>query len=68
MGDGGGALARQEGEGSEDEMSGLIIGGLTVSPWDELGMWASVIGHYFEVEGKANEAKKQREKANPERK
>ncbi len=50
------------GEGSEDEMSGLIIGGITVNPWDELGMWLSVIGHYLEIEGKANEAKRQREK------
>jgi len=49
------------GEGSTDEMSGLIIGGVTVKPWDELGMWTSVIGHYFEIEGKANEAKRQRE-------
>lgn len=51
----------QWGEGSTDEMSGLIIGGITVSPWDELGMWASVIGHYLEVETKANEAKRKRE-------
>lgn len=50
------------GEGSTDEMSGLIIGGVTVNPWDELGMWASVIGHYFEIEQKANEAKRRREK------
>jgi hypothetical protein len=49
------------GEGSTDEMSGLIIGGVTVNPWDELGMWASVIGHYFEIEGKANEAKRRRD-------
>ncbi|MCX7665541.1 MAG: hypothetical protein N2112_08350 [Gemmataceae bacterium] len=51
----------QWGEGSTDEMSGLIIGGVTVNPWDEIGMWASVIGHYFEIEGKANEAKRKRE-------
>ena len=46
------------GEGSTDEMSGLIIGGVTVRPWEELGMWASVIGHYFEVEKRDNEGKK----------
>ncbi len=56
------------GEGSEDEMSGLIIGGITVKPQDELGMWASVIGHYFEVEGSANKAKKLREAAEARRK
>jgi hypothetical protein len=22
---------------------------MPVSPWDELGFWAAVIGHYFEV-------------------
>ena len=51
----------KHGEGSTDEMSGLIIGGVTVNSWDELGMWMSVIGHYFEVEGKANDAKRKRE-------
>ncbi len=50
------------GEGSTDEMSGVILGGVTVSGWDEIGMWLAVIGHYFEVEGIANEAKKKREK------
>ncbi|HEY1067532.1 MAG TPA: hypothetical protein VGE52_15525 [Pirellulales bacterium] len=49
------------GEGSADEMSGLIIGGVTVNPWDELGMWAAVIGHYFSVEANALEAKRLRE-------
>lgn len=58
----------KHGEGSTDEMSGLIIGGKTVRPWDELGMWAAVIGHYFVVEGKANEAKRKREKADASRK
>jgi hypothetical protein len=48
-------------------MSGLIIGGVTVSAWDELGWWAAVIGHYFEVERKAQDAKKQREKALPKK-
>ena len=51
------------GEGSADEMSGLLINGVTVNPgWDEGVMWLTVIGHYFEVEGKANEAKAKREK------
>ncbi|MGL4423908.1 MAG: hypothetical protein ACRCZF_24850, partial [Gemmataceae bacterium] len=52
----------QWGEGSTDEMSGLIVGGVTVSAWDELAHWGGVIGHYFEVEGRANEARRLREK------
>ena len=48
------------GEGSADEMTGLIIGGVTASPRDEGRMWLSVLGHYFEVERKAAEAKKRR--------
>jgi hypothetical protein len=46
------------GEGSADEMSGLIIGGMPVKPADEGMHWLSVLGHYFDVEGKANAAKK----------
>ncbi len=48
------------GEGSTDEMSGLLIGGVTVAPKDEGSMWLSVILHYFEIEKQANEAKKKR--------
>ena len=51
------------GEGSTDEMSGLIIGGLTVNPKDEGPMWIPVILHYLEIERKAIEAAKKREKA-----
>ena len=51
------------GEGSTDEMSGLIIGGLTVDPKDEGIMWIPVILHYLEIERKAIEAAKKREKA-----
>jgi hypothetical protein len=40
------------GEGSADEMSGLILGG-TVSNGLDAGIhWATVIGHYLEVAGK----------------
>ena len=46
------------GEGSEDEMTGLIVTGVTVKPQDEGAQWLSVLGHYIEVERKANEAKK----------
>jgi len=46
------------GEGSADEMSGLIIGGLPVRQSDEGLHWLAVFNHYFDVEGKANAAKK----------
>jgi mono/diheme cytochrome c family protein len=49
------------GEGSTDEMSGLIIGGLTVEPKDEGPMWIPVILHYLEIEQKAHDAAKKRE-------
>ena len=48
------------GEGSTDEMSGLIIGGITVDPKDEGPMWVPVILHYLEIEQKAVEAAKKR--------
>jgi len=45
------------GEGSTDEMTGLIIGGKTVNPGlDEGVMWLSAIGHYVDVERKARKA------------
>ena len=45
------------GEGSTDEMTGLIIGGKTVNPGlDEGVMWLTVIGHYLDNERKAKEA------------
>jgi hypothetical protein len=46
------------GEGSTDEMSGLIIGGMPVKPSDEGAHWLAVLGHYLEIERKANAAKK----------
>jgi len=49
------------GEGSADEMTGLIITGIVVKPQDEGAMWIAIIAHYFEVERAANEAKKKRE-------
>lgn len=55
------------GEGSTDEMSGLIIGGLTVDPKDEGPMWIPVILHYLEIERKAIEAAKKREKTDTKR-
>ena len=48
------------GEGSTDEMSGLIIGGITVAPRDEGPMWIPVILHYIEIERRAIEAAKKR--------
>jgi hypothetical protein len=50
------------GEGSTDEMSGLIIGGMPVKASDEGLHWLSVLGHYFDIEGKANAAKKKWDK------
>ena len=45
------------GEGSKDEMTGLIIGGISVNPGlDEGVMWLSVIGHYLDSERKAAKA------------
>jgi len=43
------------GEQSADEMAGLILSGRPVNPWDELGAWLAVIGHYFEVESKSSD-------------
>lgn len=40
------------GEGSTDEMAGLIIGGHTGPGFEEIGHWAAVIGHYFEIKGR----------------
>lgn len=49
------------GEGSTDEMTGLIIGGLSVNPGlDEGVMWLTVIGHYLDSERKAAEAARKR--------
>ena len=54
------------GEGSTDEMTGLIIGGKTVNPGlDEGVMWLSVLGHYVEVEAKAKEAAAKRAPKEP---
>jgi len=55
------------GEDSTDEMSGLIIGGLTVDPKDEGPMWIPVILHYLEIERKAIEATKKWEKPDTKR-
>ena len=40
------------GEGSLDEMSGLIIGGEVKTAADSLSHWGAVIGHYLEVKTK----------------
>jgi hypothetical protein len=45
------------GEGSTDEMSGIIIGGLPVKAIDEGAHWLAVLGHYLETEWKAKVAK-----------
>ncbi len=46
------------GEGSADEMSGLILGGVTVKPEQEWVMWLAILGHYLNVEANAHAAKK----------
>jgi hypothetical protein len=46
------------GEGSKDEMSGLILGGLPLRASEEGAHWLAVLGHYFEVEKRDQEAKK----------
>ena len=47
------------GEGSTDEMTGLIIGGKTVhTGLDEGIMWLAVLGHYLDCEKKAKELQK----------
>ncbi len=54
----------QWGPGSEDEMSGLIIGGITAKPGIPEGvMWLSVIGHYLKIETSAKRAQSQRKRA-----
>lgn len=40
------------GEGSNDEMSGLILGGRTRNWADSLSHWGAVLGHYVEIEVK----------------
>ncbi len=37
------------GEGSDGEMSGLIIGAIADNWVDALGHWATTIGHYTDV-------------------
>lgn len=47
----------RHGEGSTDEMAGLILGG-TANNWvDEIIHWASVVGHYLEVENRGQKYK-----------
>jgi hypothetical protein len=48
------------GEGSEDEMSGLIVGGVTAKSDDEGWFWFSVLTHYLKVEWAAERAAKKR--------
>ncbi len=40
------------GEGSNDEMSGLIVGGRAANWADALSHWGAVIGHYIEIDVK----------------
>ena len=50
------------GPASDDEMSGLIIGGITVNRGlDEAVMWVSVLKHYLEIEHDAKAAARARE-------
>jgi hypothetical protein len=46
------------GEDSTDEMSGLILGGVCNTWFDELSHWGAVIGHYFEVAKKGAKYKR----------
>ena len=49
------------GPDSDNEMSGLIVGGITKNRgWDEGVMWLSVIGHWWETERKAKAAQRKR--------
>lgn len=45
------------GEGSTDEMSGLIVGGVANNWVDEVIHWATVIGHYLEIADKSQKFK-----------
>lgn len=52
----------QWGPDSTDEMSGLIVGGITKNKgWDEGAMWLSVISHYLKIERDAKQAQQLRE-------
>lgn len=48
----------RHGEGSTDEMSGLIVGGVANNWVDELIHWAAVVGHYLEIASKGQSYKK----------
>lgn len=50
------------GENSTDEMAGLIIGVETDNGLANLGLLASVVGHYFEIDNKGAKAKAEAEK------
>ncbi len=47
----------RHGEGSTDEMSGLIVGGVASSWLDEIIHWAAVVGHYLEIAAKGQKYK-----------
>lgn len=47
----------KHGEGSTDEMSGLIVGGVANNWVDEIIHWATVVGHYLEIADKSQEFK-----------
>lgn len=53
------------GEGSTDEMSGIIMGGMPVQPRDEGRHWLAVLAHFLEIERKARAAKKLWEPVRP---
>lgn len=54
----------KHGPDSTDEMTGLIIGGVTVRRGlDEAIMWGAVIGHYFVIERRTKAAEKRRKAA-----
>ena len=47
----------KHGEGSTDEMSGLIVGGVANNWVDEVIHWATVVGHYLEIADKGQKFK-----------
>lgn len=51
------------GPSSNDEMSGLIVGGVTRDPRHEGPFWLSVLSHYLHVEGRAHAAAEKRAKS-----
>ncbi len=56
------------GENSTDEMGGMVIGVETENGLANLALFASVVGHYFEMDGKGAKAKAEAEKVRKQQK